>query len=226
MTFTIDNVYPWGRTLDEYRRMFDLSPSDLASSIVSLADGPASFNAELSARGGRVLSCDPLYQFDPDVIRARVEATRGVMLDLVRKNAHRFVWDRIRSPEALGELRTGAMKRFLDDYESGRQERRYIDKALPTTGLASDRFDLAICSHFLFLYSDDFPLSFHLQAIEEMIRLAPDVRVFPLLDMLGEPCAYVEPVMSALRAKGLTVERRKVDYEFQLGGNQMLRVTR
>ena len=34
------------------------------------ADGPASFNAELSGRGGRVVSCDPLYRFDAAQIRA------------------------------------------------------------------------------------------------------------------------------------------------------------
>src|SRR4051812_14376684 len=63
-SFTIDKVYPWGRSLDEYRRMFVLSDADLSSISLAVADGPASFNAELARRGGHVTSCDPLYRFD------------------------------------------------------------------------------------------------------------------------------------------------------------------
>ncbi|MAD80187.1 MAG: SAM-dependent methyltransferase, partial [Planctomycetaceae bacterium] len=33
------------------------------------ADGPASFNAELTARGGSIVSCDPIYEFTADEIR-------------------------------------------------------------------------------------------------------------------------------------------------------------
>ena len=97
-------------------------------------------------------------------IRARVEATRDVMLDLVRRDAHRFVWDRIRSPEQLGEMRIAAMQTFLDDYEQGREEGRYLDGRCRELDFADDSFDLALCSHFLFLYSDEFPLAFHLES--------------------------------------------------------------
>jgi len=224
--FTIDKVYPWGRSFNEYRRMFDLSEADLALRIVSVADGPASFNAELTRRGGHVASCDPLYRLDGAQIRARVEATRGVMLDLTRRNAHRFVWDRIRSPEHLGDLRTTAMETFLGDYEQGRDEGRYLDRSSPRLHIPAGRFDLALCSHFLFLYSDEFPLQFHLDSIIEMAQLARDLRIFPLLNLAGEPSPHVDPALSALRKLGFRAERRTVDYEFQRGGNEMLRVTR
>ncbi len=58
MAFTLDKVVPWGRSLDEYRRMFALTDSDLEKRILGCADGPASFNAELTANGGSVVSCD------------------------------------------------------------------------------------------------------------------------------------------------------------------------
>ena len=224
--FTIDKVYPWGRSLDEYRLMFDLSDADLASTVLGVADGPASFNAELTRRGGHVTSCDPLYQFTGAEIRARVEATRGVMLDLVRRDAHRFVWDRIRSPEHLGEMRMRAMQTFLDDYKRGRDDGRYLDRSLPRLDFPADSFDVAICSHFLFLYSNEFPLELHLECVAVMARAARDVRIFPLLNLAGEPSPHVDPISSALRKDGFRVERRKVDYEFQRGGNEMLRVTR
>jgi hypothetical protein len=224
--FTIDRVYPWGRTLDEYRRMFALTERDLRSRILAVADGPASFNAEMTARGGRVVSCDPLYRFGAGEIRGRVNATRDVMVKLVRENAGRFVWNDIPSPDALSELRLGAMEIFLDDYESGRQTGRYLDRSLPRLGFADGAFDLALCSHFLFLYADEFPLQFHVDAAFELVRVARDVRIFPLLDLRGEPSPHVEGVVDALRGRGLQAHRQKVPYEFQRGGNEMLRITR
>jgi hypothetical protein len=44
--FTLERVVPWGRSFDEYRRMFVLSSDDLRLRILGCADGPASFNAE------------------------------------------------------------------------------------------------------------------------------------------------------------------------------------
>jgi hypothetical protein len=224
---TIDRVYPWGRPLDEYRRMFALTDRELASRIVSVADGPASFNAEMRRQGRRVVSCDPLYHLDGEDIRGRVALTREKMLDLVRRDAHRFVWDVIRSPEELGEIRTRAALGFLDDFDAGKREGRYLPESLPSLSFPDDSFDLAICSHFLFLYADEFSLDFHVASVREMMRVAPDVRIFPLLDMRGEPSAHAERVIEAVRRHpGVRVERRRVEYEFQRGGNEMLHVTR
>jgi len=60
--FNLDQVVPWGRSFDEYRRMFGLADADLGRRIVGCGDGPAAFNAEATARGARVVSCDPIYQ--------------------------------------------------------------------------------------------------------------------------------------------------------------------
>lgn len=45
MPFTLENIVPWGRSLDEYISMFQLSGKDLDAKILGCADGPASFNA-------------------------------------------------------------------------------------------------------------------------------------------------------------------------------------
>ena len=54
----------FGRSFDEYVKMFDLTGNDLQSNILGVEDGPASFNSELSAKGGRVTSVDPIYVFE------------------------------------------------------------------------------------------------------------------------------------------------------------------
>ena len=225
-SFTIDNVYPWGRSFDEYREMFALSDADLELRIIALADGPAGFNAELTQRGGRVVSCDPLYQFDGAQIRRRVEQTRAVMIDVVQRNAHRFAWMRFRTPDDLVRERMGAMEAFLADYAPGIVHGRYLVESLPRLTFADDSFHLAVCSHFLFLYSDDFPLAFHVESIVEMLRVGRDVRIFPLLNMRGELSPHLEPVIEALLERGHRAERQRVNYEFQRGGSEMLRVTR
>jgi hypothetical protein len=62
--FTLEHVVPWGRSFDEYRRMFALTEEDLRLRILGCGDGPASFNAEATRRGTRMISCDPIYRYD------------------------------------------------------------------------------------------------------------------------------------------------------------------
>ena len=151
--FTLNQVVPWGRSFDEYRRMFNLTDDDLNRFIIGCGDGPASFNAEAFHRGKRVISCDPLYRFEKTQIQERVAATFEQIIEQTRRNTHEFVWeDEIRSVEELGRVRMSAMQAFLDDYELGKAQARYLDAELPTLPFADAAFDLALCSHFLFLY--------------------------------------------------------------------------
>jgi hypothetical protein len=225
--FTLDSVVPWGRSFGEYQRMFALDERDLRSRILGCADGPASFNAEATLRGLQVVSCDPLYRFDAAAIRARIAAIFDTMVAETRQNADEFVWDEsIPSVEALARVRMTAMDRFLDDYENGRAERRYVDAALPALPFGDGESDLALCSHFLFLYTKQLSEDFHVAAVRELCRVAREVRIFPLVALGGAPSAYVEPVMDAVRSDGLDVSIETVPYEFQRGADRMLRVTR
>jgi hypothetical protein len=56
MGFTLDKVVPWGRSFDEYIKLFDLAETDLQRRILGCGDGPAEFNSELSNRGGNIVS--------------------------------------------------------------------------------------------------------------------------------------------------------------------------
>ena len=223
--FTLSSVVPWGRSFDEYRRMFALTDADLAGRILGCGDGPASFNAELTRRGGRVVSFDPLYQFDQVQIRQRIDDTSAEVLAQARENAHEFVWDdAIPDVDALKRVRMAAMTTFLDDYEAGRREGRYVDAQLPALPAPSDSFDLALCSHFLFLYSRQHDVAFHVSSMEELCRVATEVRVFPLLALGGQPSPHVARVTAELEDRGFTVRIERVPYEFQRGGNEMMRV--
>ena len=222
--FILHDVVPWGRSFDEYCRMFSLTDADLGRTILGCGDGPAGFNAEATRRGARVISCDPIYRVGTAQIRERIAATSGEVLQQTRQNAEHFVWDVIPSVEALGAMRMAAMEEFLADYESGRAAGRYVDASLPDLPFANRSFDLALCSHFLFLYSEQLGKAFHLQAVRELTRVASEVRIFPLLTLAGERSPFVARAVDHLRASGIAASIESVDYEFQRGGNQMLRV--
>jgi len=222
--FTLEEVVPWGRSFDEYRRMFVLRDADLTTRMLGCGDGPASFNVEATRRGATVVSCDPIYRWDVAQIGQRVDATYQTVLDQTRRNAHEFVWGAIESVEALGRIRMSAMQAFLQDYPAGKAEGRYVEAELPALPFANRSFDLALCSHLLFLYSQQLDEVFHTAAALELCRVATEVRVFPLLALGGQPSVHVEPVCARLRAEGHHVSIEAVPYEFQKGGNQMLRV--
>jgi SAM-dependent methyltransferase len=226
VTVTLDQVRPWGRSFDEYRRMFDLSESDLQLRILGCGDGPASFNAELAARGGRVVSVDPLYAFAGGDIERRVRETSPIITEQVRRSRGDYLWHEFADEDTLARHRLATMLRFLADFEPGRAAGRYVPEALPDLGFADDAFDLALCSHLLFLYTEQLSLDFHERAIREICRVAREARIFPLLALDCTRSRHVEPVRAALRADGFEVDVVPVPYEFLRGGNEMLRVRR
>lgn len=70
----LDEVNPWGRSFEEYCAIFALSESELARRILDCGAGPAAFNAELTERGGSVVSCDPIYEYSAEAIGAPASA--------------------------------------------------------------------------------------------------------------------------------------------------------
>ena len=224
MGLKLDRVIPWGRSLAEYRRMFDLTPEDLKLKILDCAGGPASFNAEMTRQGYQVISCDPVYQFSADEIAERIQDTYEVVINGVRENFDAYVWENIRSPSELGQIRMAAMEKFLADFPQGMAEGRYLNQGLPVLPFNNGEFDLALCSHFLFTYSDELSEPFHIASMIEMSRVAKEVRIFPLLNISGEVSPLLDPAINNLAVKGYTLEIHRVSYEFQIGGNQMLRI--
>ena len=187
MAFNLHKVVPWGRSLHEYTAMFALYQQDLGRRILGCADGPASFNAELTKLGGNVVSVDPIYHFSGDEISSRIDETYLEVLKQVRQNKDEFVWSHIPSVDGLADIRMTAMQAFLADYASGQKEGRYIEASLPTLPFDDGEYDLVLCSHFLFLYSAHFSLDFHIQSIKELCRVGKETRIFPLLQLGSTP---------------------------------------
>lgn len=224
MGFNLQKVVPWGRSFEEYCAMFRLSEQDLQQAIVGVGDGPASFNSILTEIGGNVISADPVYRFSPEQIHQRIDDLFDDMVLQVAANADNLRLEKFGSAQALGKVRMKAMKQFLQDFEQGKQQGRYLNVELPGLPFAENQFDLALCSHLLFLYSDQLELDFHIQAVLELCRVAKEVRIFPLLDLSHQKSSHLESVMQVLAQSGFYTCIEKVDYEFQIGANEMLRI--
>jgi hypothetical protein len=207
--------------------MFALTDADLDQRILDCGGGPSSFTSEMTQQGKQVTSCDPLYQWSAAAINQRIEATYPRMTALTEASKDNFHWDVYDSPAQLEQLRLTTMQRFLADYPDGLAQGRYVVGALPSLPFPSQHFDLALCSHFLFTYSEQFSAEFHLQSLLELARVAREVRVFPLLVAFsGALSPHLAPVLEQLRERGYTAAVRTVGYEFQKGGNQMLCLSR
>jgi hypothetical protein len=204
--------------------MFALSADDLGKSILGCGDGPASFNCTLTKRGGSVVSVDPLYRFTAEEISSRIKETYNIVIEQTRKNAHEFVWSCVGSVEELGHLRMTAMRGFVADFADGKSQGRYVDAELPQLPFTEGSFDLALCSHFLFLYSEQFDKEFHLASLRELCRVAREVRVFPLLELGSVRSRHLDEVVTVLSTEGYQLLIERVPYEFQKGGNEMLRL--
>ncbi len=223
MSVKLESVVPFGRSLDEYQQIFNLSEDDLSKNILGVGDGPASFNVEMLKLGHVVTSLDPLYGRSAIEIEQQFHAVVDDVIQQVKATPENWVWTYHTSPDNLRANREKALTRFVKDYERGRQQGRYRIGALPhLLGLEDRSFDLALCSHFLFLYSEQFDCEFHLAAIQEMLRVATEIRIFPLLTLSRDKSVYVESVIQMLQSNGFEVGIQKVAYELQRGGNQML----
>lgn len=224
MAMQLDRVVPFGRSFDEYVKMFDLTDSELQNSILSVADGPASFNAEGTRLGYRIKSIDPIYILTSKEIKNRFDEVVDRIIEQIEQTPTDWVWSYHHSPDRLRKNREKVVRSFCEDYEFGKTQDRYEVGELPTLKYRDGEYDLGLSSHFLFLYSDRFDENFHFDSILEMLRVCREVRIFPLLTLMLERSPYLDRIIEKLDNIGYQCEIKRVEYELQRGGNEMLKI--
>lgn len=223
MAMKLDKVVPFGRLLTEYQLMFRLKPGDMKRKILDVAGGPASFNAEMYRLSHFVTSIDPIYEFSGQKIKQRFDECVDNIIEQVKFTPEDWVWNYHKSPEELRSNRKKALAIFLEDYDKGKTEQRYIFGELPDIPI-NDHYDLVLCSHFLFLYSEQLDYDFHRYSILNLLEQSHEVRIFPLLTLDLKQSPHLEPILKELHQLGYSTEILKVDYELQRGGNEMLKI--
>ena len=112
-------------------------------------------------------------------------------MEQIRSNMENYEWTSIRDPGELEDVRMSAMRTFLDDYEKGKEEGRYIPHELPERVPFDDgTFDIGLSSHFLLMYTH-LGYGFHIDAIDEMLRVCREVRTLPLVDLNSDESGMI-----------------------------------
>jgi hypothetical protein len=199
-----------------------LSEQDiLTNKIISFGDGPASFNAEATKKGSHIVSVDPIYKFSIKEIEDRIYETKDIILEQARINEQNYKWTNIKNLKELEHLRMSAMRLFLDDFEQGLSEKRYVCGELPDRIMfPNDSFDIGLSSHFLLLYSG-LGRDFHIHSIKEMLRVCREIRIFPICNLDSYKTDLLNEVIDYF-SKTVRVGIVPSTYEFQKNANEML----
>jgi hypothetical protein len=223
-----DNVGDYlisARSFEEYVAMFGLTDEDLRGSVLDCPGGGSSFTAGAGARGACAIAADPIYDMPTAALQRLVldEADRGTAHTAA--GSDRYCWDFFGDLEGHRRQRRGSAVVFADDLAT--RPDRYVAASLPALPFDDGTFDVVLSSHFLFTYADRLSLDTHLHALQELSRVGTgDVRIFPLLDQGGRSIAPLLTVLvDRLGRVGIATEVRTMTYEFQRGGNQMLRLS-
>ena len=234
--FLLNRVIFFGRSLKEYRQMFDIDPAQwVGKKVLDVASGPASFAAEARGLGIDTMACDPRYGGNRDQLYE--QAREDIAIGLERMKIQNTYCAR-KTPEeemAYRREKVKAMAAFAGDYSEMDATDRYIEASLPRLPFDSKSFDLVLCAHLLFVYSDldtggclessPFDYEFHLRSILEMLRVSRgEVRIYPISGVNQAEHPYLPRILGYLR--GLNVETEIVPVEFKdiAGADRMLRI--
>ncbi|TSB45961.1 SAM-dependent methyltransferase [Alkalicoccobacillus porphyridii] len=214
-----------GRTFDEYMSMFDLSLEEMkGKKILDCPAGACSFTAEGNNKGLQVTACDIAYRFATEDIAKKGEHDIEHAMRHVEQAKDRYVWSYFKDVEDLKRTRLYAFNTFVQDRLVNQE--RYIYTELPSIPFADKSFELLLSAHFLFMYDDRLSYSFHLDTIKEFLRVAKEVRIFPLINLEGKRSVHINKMVAELSEYGVKAEEQRVSYEFQSGGHTILKLTR
>ena len=224
----IDRIAFIGRTYREYVDIFALDESALGRGpVLDCPAGAASFSAEARKMGIDVTACDLLYGQSTEALAEKSRADIKHVFGKFDEASHLYTWKYYKNKQDVIAHREKAFGLFMDDYARGLQEGRYVRAELPSLPFPDGKFGLVLSGHLLFLYSEWLDFEFHVASLRELLRVSSgEVRVFPLLGLDSMPYPRLDEVLNRLRAEGADTEILQVPFEFQRGGNMMLRIRR
>jgi len=213
-----------GRTFDEYVKMFDLTEEELTNNkILDAPGGACSFTSIASQLGYTSTATDIAYFHSVEQLYPKGKEDIKLAVDGLLKVEDKYNWSYFHSIDALEKHRFSALNDCVKHMKTTPQS--YVPSILPELPFEDNQFDLILSAHFLFTYADRLDLDFHRKTLEEMIRVSrKEIRIFPLTDLTGNRCDYLEDIITYVNEFGWKSEERVVSYEFQKNANSMLRL--
>ncbi|MBN2768383.1 MAG: hypothetical protein JXQ68_04720 [Campylobacterales bacterium] len=224
MQLNLENIVITGRTFEEYSAFFDLSMDGLkGKKVLDCPSGASSFVATLNKNAIKAKGVDIIYEFDKNSIEQQgVKSIDKIYEDTSWMDAYKM--DFYKTKENHRYHRGSALKEFIDNYNS----QDYIFAKLPKLPFEDDSFDILLSSHLLFVYDDRLDYEFHKNSILEMLRVAKEVRIFPLVDFKNSRVnkdqnfsPFVYKILEDFKCEII-----EIDFEFQPRANYYLKIWR
>ncbi|GGG15608.1 class I SAM-dependent methyltransferase [Paenibacillus abyssi] len=216
------------RGFEEYRRMFGLTSEDLlAGEVLDVAAGASSFTADANGLGYKALAVDPRYALDAGQLKQEAAEEIDVSTTKLEGLQEHYDWTYYGNLKRHKEGRIASLERFVADRTALDFQSRYIAGKLPELPFESSRFSLVLCSHFLFLYGQQFDMEFHRQALRELIRVCRpggQIRIYPLVTLRFERFPGLDQLLELIRESGASAEFRKSELPFIPGSSQHLNI--
>lgn len=221
------------RSFQEYMDMFQLTEELLAKGrILDVAAGASSFTAKANLKGFLAQAVDPLYALESQAIyehgmKETNEATRKLS-----SLTHVYDWTYYGSSESHHQNREQSLELFAKNYQTnqeGIESSRYIEGKLPQLPFEDNQFSLVLCSHFLFLYEEQFDAAFHLQAIRELVRVCQPygrILLYPLATFKRVLYPHLDDLITQLTSDGVQVELLATPFRFLKGATHFMQITK
>lgn len=191
------------RSFDEYMSMFDLKMEDLTRGpVLDVAGGASSFTAQMRETGFAATAVDPFYAGAAERVLEEARKEIGVSSAKLAAAAANYDWSYYGSPERHRQLRERSYERFAADYVREDAPSRYIAASLPNLPFADGSFGLVLCSHFLFLYGEQFGEAFHRASLAELLRVTRtggQVCIYPLVTLGWQTPPYLQELLLELQ---------------------------
>lgn len=212
----------------EYERMFDLDETVLrtrSGTVLDVAAGASSFAAEARSKGFTVVSADPRYGHTAEQLEAEGLAEIATSSEKLGRLADRFDWSYYGDLERHRAGRFESLRMFVQDYAKSDRREKYKAEQLPNFSFADDTFSMVLCSHFLFLYREQFDDGFHRAALAELLRVCRpggEVRIYPILGLDWKPYPQFGDLIAYLESLGAKCRLHQSGLPFIPGSTQML----
>jgi SAM-dependent methyltransferase len=218
------------RSYQEYEQMFMLDQDLISKGLVlDVASGASSFTAELNRRGYSAVAVDPLYRLSSEEIGELGQTEINTAIRKLSEKENLFVWDYYDSLENHLKIRNHSLNHFLKAYERDINKEKYIPAELPSIPFGNDVFSLVLCNHFLFLYQEQFDYQFHLNAIEELIRVTKKggtICIYPLVGFKDEVYPELNELIKSLNKNGVTAEMVETKFRFLPSATHFLKINK
>ncbi|NRR20153.1 class I SAM-dependent methyltransferase [Brevibacillus sp. MS2.2] len=217
------------RSYQEYVDMFSLTEEILTKGpILDVGAGASSFTVEACQQGREVIAVDPLYEMKPEEIDTKGKREIEESTQKLAGIAHTLLWEYYGSLGQHQQNRERSLKKFIAAYRADEGiGKRYVSGLLPELPFANDQFSLVLGSHFLFLYHQQFDEQFHLDAINELLRVCQpggQIRLYPLIGLDRKPYSKLPQLMEEIQRFGHTSSLQPTSFRFLVGATHYLEI--